>query len=116
MRDNELLINKMQDAACDYSAETGELDFTAVVEVRCIAGWTQKPNVVLLGEPIITTDFLPYWLNVASQAIATAINAVARVPGVTPELTNCLNKTTMELSTVLQDFKTAISDNKDRLH
>lgn len=100
----------IQDAVTDYSYETHENEFSAVVEVRCVNGWTQIPEIVLYDDrPRITDangDKLPFWLTVASLALKAAISAVARVPAnVTPEVADCINKTIMELSTIQQKFE-----------
>lgn len=110
MRNDKLLSDLIQDAVTEYSYETHEDEFSAVVEVRCVNGWTQIPDVVFYDDrPRIYKSGdakLPFWITAASLVLKAAINAVARVPAdVTPEVVDCLNKTVMELSTIQQKFE-----------
>lgn len=42
----EILKEKIQDAVTDYVYETGDNDFSALVEVSAVDGWTQSPKIM----------------------------------------------------------------------
>lgn len=42
----EILKEKIQDAVTDYVYETGDNEFSALVEVSAVDGWTLSPEIM----------------------------------------------------------------------
>lgn len=41
----ELLKEKIQDAISDYVYETNDNEFSAIVEISVVNGWTERPEI-----------------------------------------------------------------------
>lgn len=103
MRNDQLLADLIQDAVSEYTSETGEDEFSAVVTVATYNGWTQIPTIQEYDEhprhKDPNGDNIPYWINAASAAITAALQAISRIPAnIDAERANGINKTLIALS------------------
>lgn len=111
MKNEQLLSELIQGAVSEYNYQTGEDDFTAVVNVTVNDGWTDRPEIKAYNNHNSNCDDLHYWLNTASLAISAALDAVARIPAnIDMARAQGVNKTLTELTQAKKTFTKSVAN------